>query len=307
MTFPGPTPDASGSQAESQRVLADFSAAGPHLSWYVVNDNVMGGRSEGDFGIEQGELRFAGCTNTDGGGFSSIRTKSLQLDLSAYAGIRLRVRGDGRRYTWRLTTRARWRGREIGYWADFDTKDGAWSTVDIPFFEFVPRYRGTQLDGPELDPREITGMGMMIYDKLDGPFEVHITSIAAYPTRPPISLEQHRWKHRVLVISASTAADEDLVRLQAEVAANPAEFEDRDLMLVTLVDDGTSVAGSRVLTDAEAAAIRADLGIRPGRFALRLIGKDGSVKLSAGPEVAMSGIYDVIDAMPMRRQEMSDR
>jgi monofunctional biosynthetic peptidoglycan transglycosylase len=181
MTFSGPSLDASESPQGDTRVLTDFAAGSAEPGWYVVNDNVMGGRSEGDFAVAQGELRFAGRTNTDGGGFSSIRTDSLDLDLSAYAGIRLRVKGDGRRYTWRLATSARYRGREIGYWADFDTQDGAWSTVDIPFSQFVPRYRGTRLDGPELDPGDIKGMGLMIYDKLDGPFDVRITKIDAYP------------------------------------------------------------------------------------------------------------------------------
>jgi hypothetical protein len=146
----------------------------------VVNDNVMGGRSEGTFTIEQGTLRFAGRTNTDGGGFSSIRTKPVQLDLSKYGGIRLHVKGDGRRYTWRLTTDARWRGAEVSYWADFETDTGAWSVVDIPFSSFVPRYRGTRLDGPELNPARITGMGLMIYDKLDGPFELRLASVHAF-------------------------------------------------------------------------------------------------------------------------------
>ncbi len=179
MTTPGPRLDAEDSHAAATRSLADFASEQGDPGWYVLNDDVMGGRSEGGFRIERGELHFAGRTNTDGGGFSSIRTESVQLDLSQYAGLRLRVKGDGRRYTWRLTTNAHWRGREVGYWADFDTSEGAWSTVDIPFSRFVPKYRGTRLDGPALDPARITGMGLMIYDKLDGPFELHLASVEA--------------------------------------------------------------------------------------------------------------------------------
>jgi hypothetical protein len=161
-------------------LVTDFTSASPDLGWYVVNDNVMGGRSQGGFEQEPGRLVFAGNTNTRGGGFSSIRTGPLQLDLSNHAGIRLHVKGDGRRYTWRLTTNARWRGRQISYWADFDTEDGTESVVDIPFSSFIPRFRGSELDGPVLDPQQITGMGLMIYDKLDGPFELRLTSVHAY-------------------------------------------------------------------------------------------------------------------------------
>ena len=161
-------------------LLTDFTSNSADLGWYVVNDNVMGGRSEGGFQQEQGALHFTGNTNTNGGGFSSIRTSPLQADLSNYAGIRLRVKGDGRLYTWRLTTTARWRGRQVSYWADFKTTDGTWTTVDIPFYRFIPRFRGYQLDGPALDYAQITGMGLMIYDNQDGPFALHMSGVYAY-------------------------------------------------------------------------------------------------------------------------------
>jgi monofunctional biosynthetic peptidoglycan transglycosylase len=162
--------------ADSPITLAD-------LQWVVVNDNVMGGRSAGGFTIEDGALRFAGETNTNGGGFSSIRTRPIQVDLSAHDGIQLRVRGDGRRYTWRLTTNARWRGREVAYWADFDTVADRWTTVEIPFSRFVPRFRGSRLPGPQLEPGQITGMGLMIYDGEDGPFELRLAVVSAYSSR----------------------------------------------------------------------------------------------------------------------------
>jgi NADH dehydrogenase [ubiquinone] 1 alpha subcomplex assembly factor 1 len=181
MTFTSPLLNASGSHSRGELVLTDFTSTSPDLGWYVVNDNVMGGRSDGDFEQVQGELHFTGRTNTNGGGFSSIRTKPLQLDLSKYAGIQLHVRGDGRRYTWRLATAARWRDKQVSYWADFEALDGAWSVVKIPFASFIPRYRGYELDGPALDPGQITGMGLMIYDKQDGAFDLRMANVLAYP------------------------------------------------------------------------------------------------------------------------------
>ncbi len=164
----------------SEVLLTDFTSGSADFGWYVLNDNVMGGRSEGAFKDAKGTLIFTGDTNTRGGGFSSIRTRSMQLDLSGQAGIRLHVRGDGRRYTWRLTTDARWRGRQVSYWADFETRKGSWTTVDIPFSRFIPRFRGYELDGPALDPERITSMGLMIYDNRDGPFEINLASVHAY-------------------------------------------------------------------------------------------------------------------------------
>ena len=174
-----------GTMLMTSPILTDFTTNSPDLGWYVLNDTVMGGRSDGDFEQAEGELHFSGRTNTNGGGFSSIRTKLLQLDLSSHAGIQLSVKGDGRRYTWRLTTNALWRGRPVSYWADFETLNGTWSTVNIPFSSFIPKFRGYELDGPALDAGEISGMGLMIYDNQDGQFDLQLASVRAYSADAP--------------------------------------------------------------------------------------------------------------------------
>lgn len=161
-------------------MITDFSSDSPDLGWYVQNDNVMGGRSQGGFKTQPGELIFAGSTNTNGGGFSSIRTRPIKLDLSNYDGIQIHVKGDGRRYTWQLQTTARYRNYRISYWAYFETRAAEWSMIKIPFASFFPQVRGYKLDGPELDPGEITELGLYIYDNQDGPFELHLDNIGAY-------------------------------------------------------------------------------------------------------------------------------
>lgn len=160
--------------------LTSFNAGSPDFGWYVQNDNVMGGRSEGGFNISSGELIFSGNTNTNGGGFSSIRTRPLKLDLSAYTGIRVKVKADGRRYTWGIKTDARWRGRHINYWADFDTAADVTKVIDIPFTNFAPQFRGIKLDGPELDISQIAEFALYQYDKTDGPFNIRLISVEAY-------------------------------------------------------------------------------------------------------------------------------
>jgi hypothetical protein len=294
--------------AGGSKLITDFTSAGEDLGWYVVNDNVMGGRSDGGFDVSDGELRFAGQTNTRGGGFSSIRSKSLGLDLSNQDGIRLRVKGDGRRYTWRLTTRATAYGRPIAYWADFDTAAGAWQSIDVPFSRFVPRFRGEELDGPALNTSEITGMGLMIYDKRDGPFEAVLKSVYAYAhgQGAPFSLAELRWDRRVLVLNAPDANDEALRVQLGLVGSSEAEFVERDLLLVTLLDDSNSSAGNRRLTRDEVERARAELGIEGSEFAVLLMGKDGGVKLSRSEVVPMEAVYALIDGMPMRRREIQE-
>ncbi|MFK8052366.1 MAG: CIA30 family protein [Woeseiaceae bacterium] len=157
-----------------------FSMPSTELDWIVVNDNVMGGRSQGGFSVDDDVIIFEGKTNTNGGGFSSIRTGMAALDLSHSAGITLRVKGDGRRYTWQLSSGARWRGYEVSFWQDFDTVDGEWQTVRLAFAGFIPKIRGSRLKGPGVDASRISGMGLMIYDNLDGPFSITLGEIGAY-------------------------------------------------------------------------------------------------------------------------------
>jgi NADH dehydrogenase [ubiquinone] 1 alpha subcomplex assembly factor 1 len=306
MTAVSPANAAGPSGGDEEFLVTDFAGGGVDPAWYVVNDDVMGGRSTGDFELTQGVLVFSGVTNTDGGGFSSIRTKPLQLDLSERTGIRLQIKGDGRRYSWRLTTDARWRGRQVGYWADFATLDDTWTTVDIPFSRFMPQFRGQRVNVAPLDAGQITSMGVMIYDQQDGPFHLEFDSVHAYGAKPSFSLEQFQWKRRVLVIGAPTEDNEDLEAQRNAVAASAREFADRDMTLVVLLESGLSSAGERELTAGESDAARTALGIERGSFSVLLIGKDGSVKLSSDTATPMAEIYALIDTMPMRRREQAE-
>ena len=170
----------SNSDTPLEKTLTDFTPSTTDYRWYVQNDSVMGGLSEGYVRVAGGEVNFTGTTNTNGGGFSSIRTEKVQLNLSDQTGIQLLLKGDGRQYSWQLQTNAEWRGRKISYWADFKTKANEWITVNIPFTQFRPQFRGMQLDGPPIATAEISSMGLYIYDKQNGPFTIKLKNVSVY-------------------------------------------------------------------------------------------------------------------------------
>lgn len=60
-------------------------------------------------------------------GFHLHQNFSEPEDLSAYDGVSLRVKGDGRRYKLIIRTSSDW--DTIGYTASFDTENGQWQTV----------------------------------------------------------------------------------------------------------------------------------------------------------------------------------
>jgi NADH dehydrogenase [ubiquinone] 1 alpha subcomplex assembly factor 1 len=294
-----------GRSADESLLLAEFPASLESLPWRVVNDGVMGGRSEGDLQPESDSLVFSGITNTEGGGFASIRCRTHRFDLDGYTGVRVRLRGDGRDYTFRLTT---WKARtgryEPSYWAEFQTRDGEWMTVDVPFSRFRPRWRGRWLDGPALDPGAIDGLGLMIYDGRDGPFRLEVDWIRAYRPRQPFSMAAYRWQKRPLLIFAKSESSPPLQQQLAAVEATRDLFEERDMVLIVVLAAGPSQAGDGPLSENDGDRLREAYGVREDTFAVRLVGKDGGVKRQADEIVPMEELYDLIDSMPMRQQEM---
>jgi monofunctional biosynthetic peptidoglycan transglycosylase len=133
--------------------------------------------------VESGAL-FEGVVSLENnGGFCSVRSRPEPRDLSGFQGLRLRVRGDGKRYAFRLRTDANWDG--VSYQAKFDAPLDAWSWVEIPFEAFVPVFRGRQLRGvPALDPARIHSFGLLIADEQEGEFRLEIHRIEGFAGKP---------------------------------------------------------------------------------------------------------------------------
>lgn len=166
-------------QEQKTNRLADFNSKQSSLLWKTVNDSVMGGISRGGWQFtERNSLLFSGATSLDNnGGFSSIRTYGQRHNLSGYDGIELKVKGDGRMYY--LTSRTNSR-RMIAYWSPIQTQKGKWLTVRIPFSSFYATSFGRKIPGMRLNPKNITSIGFMLYDKKAGDFSIEVDDIVAY-------------------------------------------------------------------------------------------------------------------------------
>ena len=93
-------------------------------------------------------------------------------------------------------------------------------------------------------------------------------------------LSAHQWRHRVLVIDTPSRESAEYLRQSAALAAASAGLQERHVEIVT-----------------QTAKV----------FRVRLVGKDGGVKLDRGAPVDVPTLFALIDAMPMRRAEMSGR
>ena len=94
-------------------------------------------------------------------------------------------------------------------------------------------------------------------------------------------LAAHQWKHRVLIIDTPSMQAAPYRQQISAFDAAAAGLEERDL---------------EVITQTSAPAFR-----------VRLVGKDGGVKLDRSTPMTTDALFAVIDAMPMRQDELSNR
>ena len=131
--------------------------------------------------MNENGMRFTGDLSLENnGGFSSIRQR-VDMDLSEYQGIRVRVRGDGRTYQLRLESDARFRNRwAVSFSGDIPTVAGEWVEVDVPFDALRQSWRGRQFTDYTFNPAAIQRIGVILADKQPGDFEVEVAWVGAY-------------------------------------------------------------------------------------------------------------------------------
>lgn len=150
-------------------------------NWEVVNDGVMGGRSQGFVAIQDDTLRFTGDLVTRGGGFTSVR-RFDDFDLSGHDGLELRMRGNGRTFEVEINDARRYGSRPISRRAPFETT-AEWQTVRVPFSALRATVFGRPVEAPAVRLSEIERIGFYIVDGIDGGFELEVDSVSAYRTR----------------------------------------------------------------------------------------------------------------------------
>jgi len=153
--------------------------------WSVVNDGVMGGRSNGNVAIADSTMRFTGTIVTAGGGFTSVRLTLAGGELTGSDRIQMRVRADERRYGLILDDEHRINGRNVSYRADLETSgepdvDG-WQVVSVAYDELIPTIFGRVVDSPAFVADEATEIGIIIADGLDGDFVLEVDWVDACP------------------------------------------------------------------------------------------------------------------------------
>lgn len=166
---------------DKEITLFDFSVPEAAASWGPTDDRIMGGISNCTFLHEDsaGALFSGEVSIQHGGGFASVRSGHLDLDLSDYTGLVLYFMGDGKSYKLSVVTEPRF--DSVVYRAAFGTEPGRWEEARIPFEQFIPTFRGQVVSAaPRLNPLKIISVGLLISQRQEGIFRLKVSSIKAY-------------------------------------------------------------------------------------------------------------------------------
>ena len=120
------------------------------------------------------------------------------------------------------------------------------------------------------------------------------------------ALEKYRWEHRLLLVFAPDADSTLYLRQQQMLLDSKPGLNERDIVVISVLRAVVEVGGK---PDAAASSVelRDAFNVSPHEFRVVLIGKDGGVKLRQEEPISMADLFALIDAMPMRKQEMGRR
>ncbi len=140
--------------------------------WYILDDGVMGGLSEGQFQLhDDGYGIFSGDVSLENnGGFSSVRYNMGKTKIMGYKTCVFRVKGDGKRYQLRMKSSTR---EAFSYVQHFETS-GEWETITIDLDSLYPTFRGRQLDMPNYPAEILSEISFLISNKKAERFKLEL-------------------------------------------------------------------------------------------------------------------------------------
>lgn len=117
-------------------------------------------------------------------------------------------------------------------------------------------------------------------------------------------VKKHMWNDRVLIVTATSPTNVGYKRQDQLLTKGKKGMKDRDLVIYRLYDDHWLGPKNEMLSEEEAEWIYRNYEIDKSTFSVLLIGKDGKIKMRKADIISTREIFQLIDNMPMRQQEM---
>ena len=155
--------------------LFNFNNQSDISNWNIVDDVVMGGRSNGTFSLSnEGKGVFKGKVSLENnGGFSMVQYNFDTKKVIGTTKVCIRLKGDGKSYQFRIKTK---NSDDHSYVAPFQTS-GDWETIEIPFNGMYPAFRGRKLNAENYPGKQMEMMAFLIGNKKAESFQLEIESI----------------------------------------------------------------------------------------------------------------------------------
>jgi hypothetical protein len=118
------------------------------------------------------------------------------------------------------------------------------------------------------------------------------------------SLQPFKWQKRVVLVFAANAADARWQRQQELLKQADQELTARDLVVLGVLGNQVSAINTRMSNMPKPDLLREQYKIKPDDFTVVLIGKDGTEKYRAQDVIKPGAIFHIVDAMPIRQQEI---
>ncbi len=157
------------------QLIFNFSETSNLDAWRIVDDGVMGGKSNGSFSLtEDGHGNFSGVISLkNNGGFSSVRHNFNEISVTEDSKICIKLKGDGKQYQFRIKHNT---NDYYSYIFPFETS-GAWETIEIELKDMYPSFRGRKLDMPNFSEDSIEELVFLIGNKKEEAFTLLLDNI----------------------------------------------------------------------------------------------------------------------------------
>jgi len=157
------------------QLIFDFNDDADISDWRIVDDVVMGGRSNGQFKIDSdGNGVFSGDVSLENnGGFSSVRYQFEKINTTKDSKINIRLKGDGKEYQFRVKNK---RNTYYSYITNFKTS-GYWENIIINLKDLYPSFRGQTMNIPNFAGNTIEEIAFLIGNKKNESFTLVLDKI----------------------------------------------------------------------------------------------------------------------------------
>lgn len=155
-----------------------FGTSQYRYRWLTFNDTLTGGKSTSKIELHHDRITYSGTIrNINNSAWSCLRSNKINQDLSTHSTVEIKLKTDGRPYTFEMEYNEGWQNEKLGFM--IYTSAFHWTTLQLPIAEFK-HIKLRQLLDKELDSsvlNHILRYNFHVAEEITGPFQLEIEYI----------------------------------------------------------------------------------------------------------------------------------